>query len=212
VEERPHDDRGAGFLGPPPLTDAARRLFDEDLDGDGFVMELTRVWAHRPELHAAVFAAAGAAAEAAALTMRQRAVLVAACASTIGDSYCALGWGTRLATEVGRDVAAAVLAGDDSGLDDEGRALARWARLVARDPAGTSPADVDALRAAGLDDAAIVAATVFVSMRLAFSSVNAALGARPDAELTARAPAEVVAAITYGRPPQAADAERTSVR
>jgi hypothetical protein len=53
---------------------------------------------------------------------------------------------------------------------------------VARESNGTSPGQVAALRDACFDDAQIVALTVYVAGRLAFSAVNSALGTRPDAE------------------------------
>jgi len=187
------------FLGAAPDSEGAQRLYDEDIERDGYVMNLSRAWAHAPELRTGVTALVERAAEGAGLTFRQRGVLISAMASTLGDSYCALAWGTRLAGEVGADAAAAVIAGDDGGLDPTDAALAHWARQVARDPNGTTAADVDALRAAGLDDAQILAVTLFVAMRLAFASVNDAIGARPDAELAARAPAEVGAAVDFGR-------------
>jgi hypothetical protein len=56
------------------------------------------------------------------------------------------------------------------------------------------------LRAAGLSDREIFEATVYVAFRLAFSTVNDALGARPDQRLVASAPPEVRAAVAYGRP------------
>ena len=190
----------SSFLGVASESEAVRRLYEEDLEGDGFVMNLSRVWAHAPELQDGVGAVLGTAADVAGLTFRQRGVLVSATASTLGDSYCALAWGTRLAGEVGADTAAGVIGGDDAGLDPTDAALARWARQVVRDPNGTTEADVDALRAVGFDDAQILAATTFVAMRMAFSTVNDAIGASPDAELVERAPAEVGAAITFGRP------------
>jgi alkylhydroperoxidase family enzyme len=78
--------------------------------------------------------------------------------------------------------------------------MAAWARKVATVPNATTPADVEALREAGLDDGQIFAITAFVALRLAFSTVNDALGAQPDAQLAASLPAEVRAAVTYGRP------------
>ena len=42
--------------------------------------------------------------------------------------------------------------------------------------------------------------TTFVALRLAFATVNDALGAQPDAELAAGAPPAVAAAVTFGRP------------
>ena len=93
-----------------------------------------------------------------------------------------------------------MLRGDDAPLDDSERALARWARQLARDPNSTTAGDVQALRAAGFDDAQIFAITVFVALRIAFSTVNDALGARPDRQLGVEAPAEVRDAVTFGRP------------
>jgi hypothetical protein len=78
--------------------------------------------------------------------------------------------------------------------------MAAWARRVARDPNGTSAADVAGLRLAGFSDADIFAMTVFVALRVAFSTVNDALGARPDAQYRSLAPAAVLDAVTYGRP------------
>ena len=86
------------------------------------------------------------------------------------------------------------------GLDDrEQRPRPSWARQVVRDPNGTTAADVQALHDAGYDDAQVLAVTMFVALRLAFSTVNDALGARPDRELVERAPAPVVDAVTFGR-------------
>ena len=70
-----------------------------------------------------------------------------------------------------------------------------------QDPNGTSANQLDALRVAGLSEREIFEATVYVAFRVAFSTVNDALGARPDAQLVAAAPPEVRAAVTYGRQP-----------
>lgn len=194
------EDTGT-FLAEPEPTEPARELYAEDLDGDGYVMNLTRLWAHSPAAHDGIVSLLGAATSAADLTFRQKGILVSAVASTLGDSYCSLAWGTRLADEVGDDTAAAVLTGDDTGLDPAEQALARWARAVARDPNATTPDDVQALRDAGFGDAQIFAVTAYVAGRVAFSIVNDALGARPDAELLALAPDAVRAVVDWGRPP-----------
>ena len=67
--------------------------------------------------------------------------------------------------------------------------MAAWARRVTRDPNGTSAEDVQELRDAGFSDADIFAMTVYVALRVALSTVNDALGARPDAEYRMLAPA-----------------------
>jgi uncharacterized peroxidase-related enzyme len=189
-----------GFLGPAPESSAADRLFAHDRETFGFVMNLSRVWAHQPEVHDELFALFGRAAEASGLTFRERGVLISALASTMGDPHCSLAWGTRLAGAAGDDVAVAVLRGGDAGLEPAERALATWARQLARDPNGTTSADVEALRAVGYDDGQIVALTAFVALRIAFSTVNDALGARPDVELAGAAPEAVRTAVTFGRP------------
>jgi len=119
----------------------------------------------------------------------------------MGDSYCSLAFGSQLAREAGGDVAASVLLDQDLTLSPEERTLVRWARRVSRDPSATTAADVETLRALGYGDHQIFAITLFVAMRLAFSTVNDALGAAPDAQLSERAPAAVRSAATFGRPP-----------
>ena len=53
----------------------------------------------------------------------------------------------------------------------------------------------------GSTTAAIFEATVFIALRLAFSTVNDALGASPDKELVDKVPAAVREVVTYGRRP-----------
>jgi alkylhydroperoxidase family enzyme len=192
---------GSGFLDAPPASAGAQRLFANDLERNGFVMNLSSLWGHQPALYEGLSALIDGARSAAGLTVRQRAVLIAACASALGDSYCSLTWGRRLAREAGADVAAGVLRGADDGLDPAEQALARWARTVTRRPSSTEADDLQPLRDAGYDDAQIFAITMFVALRLAFAYVNDALGARPDAELLAIVPAAVKDAVTFGRPP-----------
>ena len=55
----------------------------------------------------------------------------------------------------------------------------------------------------GLGDPEIFEATAFVAFRLAFSTVNGALGAAPDKQLADAAPEPVRAAVRYGRRPSA---------
>jgi alkylhydroperoxidase family enzyme len=189
------------YLSPPPASAAADQMYDDDRAEMGYVMTGSLVWAHRPELHEGLFALLGAAAEAAGLTVRDRGILVTACASTLGDAYCSMAWGTKLAAEADPALAGAVLGGVDDRLTDRERALAAWARRLAGDANATTAEDVGALRAVGYDDAQILAITTYVGLRIAFSTVNDGLGVQPEPELTAMAPDAVRAAVTYGRPP-----------
>jgi hypothetical protein len=71
---------------------------------------------------------------------------------------------------------------------------------VIRDPNATTPADIQALRDCGLDDDHIFAVTAFVALRLAYSTINDALGAQPDPQLLQSLPPLVRDAVTFGRP------------
>ena len=189
-----------GFLRAPEHTPEAQRLFDDDLQGVGYVMNVSRLWACLPVALDGLSDLMGQATQAGSLTFRQRAVLVTAAASRLGDSYCSLAWGKKLADVAGPEVAASTIRGEDQGLDSSERALAQWARLVAADPNAVTAGDVQALRDAGFDDPQIFAITTFVALRLAFSSVNDALGARPDGELGESVPEPVRSAVNFGRP------------
>ncbi|MGC1183807.1 MAG: hypothetical protein WBA31_01470 [Candidatus Dormiibacterota bacterium] len=188
------------FLEPPVPSDAAQDLFDDDVSEHGFVMNASKLWAYQPATMSGLFDLMREAVSPLKPTTRQRGILVTAGASTVGDSYCSLAWGSRLANASDPEVASGVLRGDDQLLSPEERAMAGWARKIARNPNGTSAADVQQLRDAGFSDAQIFAITAFVALRLAFSTINDALGARPDAAYRSSVPAPVLEAVSYGRP------------
>ncbi len=188
------------FLSSPPENEATSALYREDLEADGYVANVSRLWAWRPEVSNAFSDVRKLLLANSSLSSRERAVLVCATAATVGDSYCSLAWGKRLASDSDPATAASVLrARDDATLGARERALAKWARKVARNPNATVDADVEDLRAVGLSDLEIFNATVFIAFRLAFAIVNDALGASPDWQLAEAVPAAVRDAVTYGR-------------
>jgi len=189
------------FLSPPPASPATERVYQSDRDDNGFVMNLSRLWARRPDVYAAFGELRTLLTSHSSLSQRELGVLVCATAASLGDSYCALAWGKRLAAAADPASAAAVLqAAQGPGLTARDVALAAWARKVVSDPNATTRDDVDGLRAAGLSEQEIFEATTFIAFRLAFSTVNDALGARPDWQLAAAAPPEVRNAVAFGRP------------
>jgi Uncharacterized conserved protein len=188
------------FLQTPTDTAAASRLYESDLNEMGFVMNLSRAWAWRPEVCEGFSALRALLMNASSLSHRDFAVIVCATAASLGDSYCALAWGKKLAAASDASTAAAILRrSEHEGLETRDRALSVWARKVAKNPTATTAEDVDELRAAGLSDQEIFEATAFAAFRLAFSTVNNALGIRPDWQVAAAAPPEVRSAVTYGR-------------
>ena len=187
------------FLEPPTTPEAAAYL-EAERASTGYVMNLERAWAWRPDVAEGLAALRQQLTRGSTLTPRELAVLVCASARELGDSYCSIAWGSRLAKLTDPAIAADVLRGiEPAQLSTREKALRRWAGQLVRQPNDTQAAHIGALRSAGLSEREIFDATVFVALRLAFSTVNDALGAEPDVELVAAAPPEVRAAVDYGR-------------
>jgi alkylhydroperoxidase family enzyme len=189
------------FLEEPPITPGAQALFDDDITETGYIWNGSRLWAHQPATVEALFELMSQAFEPSQLDFRQRAILVASAASAIRDSGCSLAWGGKLSAVSDPALAANVINGTDIGLTDQEKAMASWARQVVKDPNATTETDIQHLRDTGLTDPQIFSITAFVALRLAFATINDALGVTPDAQLVAKLPREVTDAVTFGRPP-----------
>lgn len=193
------------FVAPPIDSPETAKLYRSSAASQGFVMNLTKIWAWRPDVFEGFAALRNQLARGSSLNQRDLAVMVCATASQLGDSYCALAWGRTLAQEAGEATAAAILQGQLAAplteLTERDRALAAWARIVVAHPNGTQASDLEGLRKAGLGEQEVVEATIFIAFRLAFSTVNDALGVCPDAQLFDAVPAEVRAAVRFGRVP-----------
>jgi uncharacterized peroxidase-related enzyme len=189
------------FLNEPSTAEAAAHL-EKDRAETGYVMNFEQAWAWRPDVAQGFALLRRQLIEGTALKPSEIALLACTTARALGDSYCSLAWGTKLAGMRGAALVAEVLRGVNPATATVREiALRQWAEQVVRDPNGASAMQVEQLRAAGLSDREVFEATVHVAFRLAFSAVNDALGARPDHQLVAAAPAEIRAAVTYGRPP-----------
>ena len=188
------------LISEPPEEPAVRALYDEANAEDGYVMNLVRLWAWRPDVHDAFLEARKLLLAQTSLSKREVAVLNTATAARRGDSYCAIAWGTRLAELADGETAGALLRGEDTPrLSGREMALARWAELVVRDPNSAAADHIGGLRGEGLSDREIVDATMLVAFRLAFTTVNDALGAQPDSQLAREASPDVLRSVTFGR-------------
>ena len=187
-----------------PVMDVVR------VDRDSLYDYLAHRW--RPDVFEAFAALRSQLTTKSALSKREQAVMVCAMAAELGDSYCSLAWGRVLAQEADAASAAALLgAGSTDRLNIREQALAAWSRKLVADPNETSAQDVDALRAAGLSEKEVFEATVFIAFRLAFSTVNDALGVEPDPQLVESTPKEVTAAVAFGRPAARSSAPTNSL-
>ena len=193
------------FIATPQCTEETDKVYEASASSMGFVMNLAKAWAWRPDVFDGFAALRNQLTGLSSLSKRDLAVLVCATAGELGDSYCSLAWGRTLAQEADPTVAAAVISNSNgAALTKRDRVLAAWARQVVTDPNTTTESDIQALRAAGLGEKEIFEATVFIAFRQAFSTVNDALGVNPDRRLAEQVPDEVRAAVNFGRP--AADA------
>ncbi len=192
------------FLSEPPASEDVGRAYQASMESQGFTMNLTHAWAWRPDVFEGFAALRGQLTSMSALSKRDQAIIVCSVAAQLGDSYCCLAWGKTLSTEVGVESAVAVIAGQAGvSLTPRDRALAAWARKVVVNPNATTAADLSALKAAGFSDREIFEATVFIAFRLAFSTVNDALGVHPDWQLVEAVHPSLRDAITFGRPADA---------
>ena len=189
------------FLTEPAPSEGQQRMYDADLAEDGFVWDSTKVWGHQPGLDAGLSALIVAAATAAGLSMHDKAMLVIGQAATIGDSYCSFAWSRWLTESAGSETALAALRHDETPFDERERALANWARTTAGDPNSVNPEDVQHMRDVGFDDPQILALTLYTALRLALSTTNDALGARPDIALADMLAPAIRDTITWGRKP-----------
>ena len=188
------------FINPPGPSEESERIYRSIADVQGFVMNLSKAWAWRPDIFDGFADLRNQLTSQSTFSKLELAAMVCSAAAELGDSYCALAWGKTLAVESSPELAASVIDGSSvDGLTTRAGALAKWARKVARDPNSTTRQEVDALRSAGFNDREIFEATAFIAFRLAFSTVNDALGINPDGELFEGTPAIVRNSVTFGR-------------
>src|SRR5215208_4611074 len=135
-----------GFLAEPAHDDKVGQLYADDLASDGYIMNLTRVWAWCPDALEALAGVLGIASRQADIDVADRAVLTLAAAATIGDSYCSMAYGLKSSDASGEPVAMNILERREDNLTARQEALARWARKVAAAPNDIAQADVDELR------------------------------------------------------------------
>lgn len=171
---------------------AVAQMYDADRTAAGAVPNYTRAFSHRPEVYAA-WQQLGAALRT-NMDLRRYELVTFAAARRLRSSYCSLAHGAILAE---RFVEPRALIDDDFDATD--RAIMQLADKVAADATQVTQADVDQLRALGLDDAEIFDVVATAALRSFFSKTLDGLGVRPDARFADLEP-DLRDALTVGRP------------
>jgi uncharacterized peroxidase-related enzyme len=160
-------------------TPAESHLYQADLEQQDYVANMTRVFAHRPELWAAWRGLVGALR--ASMDWRRYELVTLAAARELRSSYCMLAHAKVLVEQFyDPDQVRAIVEGHGP-LDDVDRAVMELGAKVARDATAVTQADVDRLRGLGLSDADVLDVVAAASARCFFSKALDALGAEPDA-------------------------------
>jgi alkylhydroperoxidase family enzyme len=167
----------------------------------GQLPNYARVFCHRPD----VMAPLGELQETLKRHMKPRlwALVSLAAAREIRSSYCGLAFARRLLRNhfSAPELLAIVSADADAPLEPGERAAMALAAKVARDAASVTQEDIDALRRAGFTEAEIFDVVAAAAWRCFFAKVPDALGALPDAALTAIEP-QLLQRLVVGRSPE----------
>ncbi len=181
-------------------TGEVRAMYERQQRAWGFVPNYAKVLGHRPDVLAAW--ATLIAVIRSHVDRRTFELVTFAAANALGSSSCSLAHGKVLATQFLSPADVAAIAEQretETALSAAEIAVVRFARALVRHSSGVTQADVDALRANGLDDARIVDVACIAAGRAFFANLVEGLGCRPDAAF-ADMPAQLAAVLTLGRP------------
>ena len=180
-------------------TGRAREMFDQDVREDGFVNNLTRVLALRPDVVDAWRGLSGAIRS--KMDLRRYELVTLASAQALCGSYCSLAHGQVLREKFfGADEMLAIARdGAHESLTPADVAVMGFARKVARDAAGVTAADVQVLRDNGLADSDVLDVVLAVAARSFFCKLLDGVGVQPDSAYGSL-DEDLRAALTVGRP------------
>lgn len=177
---------------------AVARMYEADRTSAGTLPNYTRAFSHRPDVYAA-WKQLGAALRQ-NMDARRYELATLAAARRLRSSYCALAHGTILAEQhLSPAELDAIVDDRTDAFDDVDAAVMRLADRVAADATQVTQADIDELRALGLDDAEIFDVVATAALRCFFSKTLDGLGVLADARYAELEP-RLRDALTVGRP------------
>lgn len=161
--------------------DKLRELYDADLKNLGYVPNHAQVFSLRPDMLETWRAFQGSIRK--NLRLRRYELVTIAAAQALNCRYCVLAHGAILLKNgITIDQLRAIVTDfHDAGLEPDEVAIMEFAQKIARSANEITQADVDGLRAMGLEDVEILDITLAATMRSFASKTFNALGAEPDA-------------------------------
>ncbi|BAL88198.1 putative carboxymuconolactone decarboxylase [Actinoplanes missouriensis 431] len=165
----------------------------------GFLPNYAGAFGHRPDVAQAWNALNGAIRG--GMDRRRFELATIAAARALRSTYCTAAHSKFLRDVCGDEASLRRLAEAPDGdtLDEQDRAVYRFAAKVAVDAASVEQDDVDRLRAAGLSDGEIADVVYAVAARSFFTRVLDGLGARLDAQTASAFDAELYGSMVVGR-------------
>jgi uncharacterized peroxidase-related enzyme len=162
-------------------ADEARALLDAERESLGYVQNLTRLLALRPDLFAAGKGRRDAGQG--GMELRRYELATVAAATTLRSSYCSLAHGKILADRflAPESVEALAAGGLPAELDAADAAVVELARKVAADAPAVTRADIARCREAGLGERDVLDVVLAASLRSFFSKLLDATDTEPDA-------------------------------
>jgi uncharacterized peroxidase-related enzyme len=190
------------FIAPIPddeATGAAAALFESDRAEDGYVANMTRLFARRPAVLEGWEQLVTAIKD--GMDPRRYELVTVAAARGLRSSYCMLAHGQILAERFLEPAAVRSIALDhrSAGLDPVDVAIMDLAEKVVGDATSVTQEDVDRLRDLGLTDDEVFDVVAVAAVRCFFSKTLDALGVQPDSELSELDPG-LRDALVVGRP------------
>jgi len=184
---------------PDEATGAVAEIYESDRAIHGRVPNFAQAFSPQPEVYAAWRELNGTIK--AGMDLRRYELATIAAARRLRSSYCMLAHGAVLADRFMDADAVRAVAADPAtaGLDAVDTAVMALAEKVAADATAVTQEDVDRLRELGLPDAEVLGVVLAAAVRCFFSKVLDGIGALPDREYAAMAPA-LRDALTVGRP------------
>jgi uncharacterized peroxidase-related enzyme len=165
-----------------------RELYNQDLEKDGYVTNITRAWSYRPEMMPLWTDLLKSVRS--HLRLRTYELVTLAASRAIGCVYCMLAHGAVLHKNgfSAQQIIAVLEDYHSAGLSPEEVHMMDYADKISRDSWAITEADIDILRQDGLNEQQITDVALAATARNFISRFFDALGAGPDPELQEKEP------------------------